>query len=103
MHALPLIGTGGGEGSLTWAFFRAAEGDVGAIARLLFFVLVLRLASGEAGVTFFLRIFLVEVLGISIVMLNFNVIFFAALSFALFDTIPCLYFWLLRGECSLHS
>ena len=55
MHALPFVSTGGGDGSLTRAFFRAAEGDDDAFP--------LWLESGETDVTFFVRFFLAEVLG----------------------------------------
>jgi hypothetical protein len=65
MQALPLTGFGGGDGSLIWAFRRDAEGEVGSLPFLFFFVDVFRLVSGEADAAVFLRFFFADAFGAS--------------------------------------
>lgn len=58
------MGLGGGDGSLICAFFLNADGDTGSLPFLLFFVIVLRLMSGD-DVVFFLRFFFADIFGAS--------------------------------------
>jgi hypothetical protein len=64
MHALPLTGTGGGDGSLIGVFFRDLVGDATCFDFLPLSV-VFRLDSGDAAAPFFLRFFLAEDFGAS--------------------------------------
>jgi hypothetical protein len=65
MHALPLTGIGGGDGSLMGTLFRDLVGDVTCFDFLPFFDNVFRLDSGDAEAPFFLRFFLAEDFGSS--------------------------------------
>jgi hypothetical protein len=65
MHAFPLTGIGGGDGSRIWVFLRDAWGERASLLFLAFFADDLRIDSGEAAEAFFLRLFFVAALGAS--------------------------------------